>query len=346
MFSKNLKYYRLKNRMTKKELASLAGLTPMAITHYENGERVPDIKIIENLAEALHVKVSDFLARRNEDLKFVHCEFRKSSKLSASQQSFVRESVEEYLSRFFDAVEILGGDVFPHVPSFGRIPVTEDAEQDAGKLRRFLGFPENGPIGNLVGLLENKGIPVIYLNVENDAFSGMNGTVNGRPYIALNENMSPERIRSTAVHELAHFFFSWPEETSEKEREKCCNAISAAFLLPAYDVKREAGLKRTSINYDMTLICREYGISMYVLVERADVCSIISRDTANNFFVSANRKGWKKNEPVRINKEVPLLFQQLVFRAVCENEITVQKGAELLRMPYSYVSENCMPIGE
>jgi Zn-dependent peptidase ImmA (M78 family) len=174
----------------------------------------------------------------------------------------------------------------------------------------------------------------------------MNGTVNGRPYIALNENMSPERIRSTAVHELAHFFFSWPEETSEKEREKCCNAISAAFLLPAYDVKREAGLKRTSINYDMTLICREYGISMYVLVERADVCRIISRDIANNFFVSANRKGWKKSEPVRINKEVPLLFQQLVFRAVCENEITVQKGAELLRMPYSYVSENCMPVME
>jgi hypothetical protein len=85
---------------------------------------------------------------------------------------------------------------------------------------------------------------------------------------------------------------------------------------------------------------------MYVLVERADVCRIISRDTANNFFVLANRKGWKKSEPVRINKEVPLLFQQLVFRAVCENEITVQKGAELLRMPYSYVSENCMPIGE
>ena len=346
MFSKNLKYYRLKNRMTKKELASLAGLTPMAITHYENGERIPDIKIIENLAEALHVKVSDFLARRNEELKFKHCEFRKDSRMSASEQNFVRESVEEYLSRFFDAVEILGGDVLPHVPSFGRIPVTEDAEQDAGKLRRFLGFPENGPIGNLVGLLENKGIPVIYLNIENDAFSGMNGTVNGRPYIALNENMSPERIRSTAVHELAHFFFSWPEERSDQDQEKHEAAISGAFLFPADDAKRELGLRRSSINNDMELICREYGISMYVLAERADVCRIISRKTANHFFASANRKGWKKNEPVRINKEMPSLFQQLVFRAVCENEITVPKGAELLRMPYSYVSENCMPVME
>ena len=36
-----------------------------------------------------------------------------------------------------------------------------------------------------------------------------------------------------------------------------------------------------------------------------------------------------------------MLFSQLVFRAVCENEISVQKGAELLKMPYAYVAEQC-----
>ncbi|MCC8060955.1 MAG: helix-turn-helix domain-containing protein, partial [Clostridiales bacterium] len=35
MFHKNLKFYRLKKNMTKKELASLVGVSPMSITYYE-----------------------------------------------------------------------------------------------------------------------------------------------------------------------------------------------------------------------------------------------------------------------------------------------------------------------
>ena len=44
---------------------------------------------------------------------------------------------------------------------------------------------------------------------------------------------------------------------------------------------------------------------------------------------------------MRIEKEKATLFEQLVFRAVSENEISVQKGAELLAMPFAYVNERC-----
>lgn len=37
MFSKNLKYYRLKNNLSKKKLAEKIGITSMAISHYEKG---------------------------------------------------------------------------------------------------------------------------------------------------------------------------------------------------------------------------------------------------------------------------------------------------------------------
>ena len=36
-----------------------------------------------------------------------------------------------------------------------------------------------------------------------------------------------------------------------------------------------------------------------------------------------------------------MLFSQLVFRAVSENEISVQKGAELLKQSYDYVAARC-----
>ena len=57
MFSKNLKYFRLKNSLTKKELAEKAKVSPMAITYYENGERMPSMDIMKRLAEPLNVRV-------------------------------------------------------------------------------------------------------------------------------------------------------------------------------------------------------------------------------------------------------------------------------------------------
>ena len=53
MFHKNLKYYRLKKNMSKKELASLIGVTPMAVTYYESGERRPDMTTVKTLAKGV-----------------------------------------------------------------------------------------------------------------------------------------------------------------------------------------------------------------------------------------------------------------------------------------------------
>jgi len=341
MFSKNLRYYRLKKNMTKKELASLIGVTPMAVSYYESGERRPGMDVIKALAQALDVRVADFLSVRNENLTFVHGEFRKGSRLSKSCQKYVCESVEEYMNRFFTIVEILGGEVLPEAPACHGAGLSESAEQDAKILRRYLRISEEGPIGNLVELLENKGILIYLVDFESDAFSGMNGLVNERPYIIVNRNMSPERIRSTIAHEMAHIIFAWPEEMKEKEIEERVTAISGAFLFPEADAKRELGLRRSAVTKDMTLICKEYGISMYLLVKRANLCGILTESAARDFYIRAGQRGWKRNEPVRIAAEEPMLFSQLVFRAVSENEISVQKGAELLKEPYDFVADHC-----
>lgn len=341
MFNKNLKYYRLKQNMSRKELASLAGVTPMAITYYESGERRPNMDTIKKLAVALGVRTTDFLNRRDENLVFVHGEFRKNSSLSRRQQEFIRESVEEYINRFYSVIDILGGEVLPEAPGSHQIELSDDAEKNAVAMRKCLRIAESGPVGNLIELLENKGFIIYVCDIDSRDFSGMNGTVNGRPYIIVNGTMSPERIRSTVVHEMAHLLFIWKKEVEENDVENIATAIGGAFLFPREDAVRELGIRRTRITKDMEYICREYGISMYLLVKRANLCGIINDSTAKNFYIKAGQAGWKKNEPVRIAKEEPTLFLQLVFRAVCENEISVQKGAELLKMPYTYVAGQC-----
>ena len=58
------------------------------------------------------------------------------------------------------------------------------------------------------------------------------------------------------------------------------------------------------------------------------------------------RAALKKNEHVWSQAEIPALFELLVFRAVSENEITVQKGAELLKQSYGFVDEHCFAAEE
>ncbi len=337
MFSKNLKYYRLKKQLSKKALADRIHVSAMAITNYENGSRKPSMEILSALAAALDVRVTDFLAVRDENLVFRHAEFRKSSSLTQMQQEYVRESVEEYFGRFMTAVEVLGGEVLPEAPACHVLPLSDDDEENASSLRAHLGFASDGPIEDLIGKLENKGILAYECPVGNPRFSGMNGSVNGRPFIVLNPGMSAERNRSTTAHELAHLMFRWTSGMSDKEAENRATAISGAFLFPKSDAIRELGLKRTSVTQDMVRVAKEYGISMMLLVMRARLCGILSEPVARHFYMLASQAGWRTAEPTRIEPERPSLFEQLVYRAVNEEEISVQRGAELLQCPYSDV---------
>jgi len=341
MFGKNLKYYRLKNNMSMKELADLVHVSPMAINYYEKEERKPDMNMIKALAKALNVRVTDFLAYRDADLVFCHGEFKKSSSMSAKQQEFVKEEVEEYFGRFFQVVAILGGEVLPMHPKLHSLELSDSLEDNASKMRECLGLSKNGPVGGLIENLENKGFLVYLCDIKNEDFAGMNGTVNGRPYIILNKNMNPQMMRLTITHELAHLMFEWPDSMSEKELENMANAISGAFLFPHIDIRRELGVRRSAITNDMLDICTEYGISMYMLVMRANMSGVINDYTTKNFVVSANKAGWKRYEPPRAKEEECGLFHQLVYRAVTENEITAQKGAELLHEPYEKVVKAC-----
>ena len=348
MFSKNLKYYRLKKQLTKKQLAEIVNVSPMLITYYENGDRKPSMETIKKLAQALDVRVSDFLSARNEQLVFAHGEFRKNVSLSKARQEYVRESVEEYFSRFMTVTEILGGDVISVAPKCHVLPLSDDDEENALALRTHLGFAADGPIEDLIGKLENKGVLIYECNIGNAGFSGMNGLVNGRPYIVFNPVNHTERNRTTIGHELAHLMFQWPEDMDDKLVEKRATAISGAFLFPKQDAFRELGVYRRFVSKDMAAIAKEYGISMNLLVKRAELLGIVKQATAKDYFINAGRKGWRgadSKEPSRIQPENPTLFEQLVYRAVNEEEISIQRGAELLKKSFSDVKNACSWTG-
>ncbi|MBO5513909.1 MAG: ImmA/IrrE family metallo-endopeptidase [Mogibacterium sp.] len=345
MFAKNLKYYRLKKNMTKAALADACGVSPMAISNYESGKRKPDIEIINKMAEALDVHVVDFLSSRNAALSFSHGEFRKKTTLTKGEQEYVREAVEEYFNRFFTAVGFFGGDPLPVPPDCKCVKLSGNYEDDASAMRRYFDLPKSGPVEDIVAHIENKGFLVLFLDIDNDAFSGMNGFVNNYPYIVIRSTMNVMRKRTTIVHELAHLLFDWANSDLDEERH--ATAIAGAFLIPEVDLFRELGQRRSSMTRDMTLVCTEYGISTYLLAKRASQIGILSEGAARDFYIKANKAHWRTDEPEwNIKKEESNLFRQLVLRAVNEEDLGIQRAAELLKVPYADVQKYCVAMSE
>ena len=158
-------------------------------------------------------------------------------------------------------------------------------------------------------LLENKGFLLLELDIEDDNFSGMNGSVNNSPYIVINKNMTDQRKRTTIIHELAHLMFVWDKDADEKAVEKVATKIAGAFLIPQEDVIRELGPHRKSVSFDMVATCNEYGISMQQLVQRAVQCKVISESVGTGFFKFLNVKGLRKKEFAKFEKrELQYLF--------------------------------------
>ena len=90
MLGKNLKYYRLKNNMTKKALADAIGMTPMAITNYENGNRQPNMDTIKALAKVLNISVTDFLANTGGKLQVLTVSLEKELSLELRIKSILK----------------------------------------------------------------------------------------------------------------------------------------------------------------------------------------------------------------------------------------------------------------
>lgn len=65
MFSKILKSLRLEKGITQDELGKVLHLSQRAISHYESGQRFPDEKVLNLIADYFNVSVDYLLGRTN-----------------------------------------------------------------------------------------------------------------------------------------------------------------------------------------------------------------------------------------------------------------------------------------
>ena len=308
LFTERLKSARMMNGLSLQELSERLEnrVTRQAIHKYENGEVIPDSEMLNFLCEALGVRPDYFTL-----VELGSISFRKIEKLPTKEQNSIIERTREILERYIELEEIMGiNKPFEQPEMVSSITSEKDVEKAASNVREAWQLCDN-PIPNVIELLENKNIKAILLNA-GDEFDGLQTWVNGKkiPVIVLNTG----RLKS-----------------NDRKR-------SAA--------KKELGEKRNKISIqELGLIKQQYGISLQALIYRLCDLGIISAYYKSYYYQYIIQMGWKVEEPYKYEgKEISSRFDQLLFRALSEEMISLSKAASLNNMKVSEFRTKTMAV--
>ena len=204
-----------------------------------------------------------------------------------------------------------------------------DPDIAARRLRSAWGYGEQ-PIGNMIDLLEAKGVRVFSLSENTktvDAFSCWRNEV---PYIFLNTFKSAEHSRLDAAHELGHLCLHKHGGARQIAVEAEANAFAASFLMPADDVK--ARVLHVNALSQVRRAKVRWGVSLSALTYRLSKLNVLTEWQARRFFIEISRLGYRTEEPDPMPRESSLVWQT-VFRDLWKRRITKEDVARRLHLP-------------
>jgi Zn-dependent peptidase ImmA (M78 family)/DNA-binding XRE family transcriptional regulator len=347
LFAEKFKAARILKGLSLQQLADQLDnkVSRQALHKYEKGLVVPDSEMIGLLATALDVRPDFFF--RSTTLELGPIEFRKLTNLPAKEEYRLIEQVRDILSRYLELEEILSiqTSFVNHIKDF-KINSIDDINAAASKIREKWKLG-NDPIFNTIELLEDNHIKVVEVESK-ESFDGMQTWVNEDiPVIAINvtKERPNDRKRFTVLHELAHLLLPL-QGVNQKLKEKYCHQFAAAMLLPKEAAIMELGKSRKKFMIqELGAMKKQYGISIQAIVARAKDLNIITESYYKQFFFYINHMGWKTQEPYTYDGvEKSNRFEQLLFRALAEELISISKAAALFNKSVAEFKEDLLKL--
>jgi len=333
--------------MSMRDLASAAEVSHAAIQKYESDKNMPGSEVLLRLCHSLEVSLDWFL--RESRVSLAEPAFRKRSRFGIKKQQAVIERARQFLERYVMAKDLANGDVYrfrqPRAAK-GKIINLDDIERIAVALRKEWNLGLD-PIESLIEVLEDKGIKIVVLDINDDGFDGcsffLNNTV---PVTIISSSWTGDRQRLTISHELGHLLLQHDEY--EISDEQVANRFAGAFLLPADAVKTELGQRRSSFLLEELLALKhKYGVSMSCWIRRAKDLGIISNSRYKQLMIFFRKNGWHKREPdPQVTAEKPRRFERLIYKSLVEGVISESKAAELFNTTITNLRTLIRPLGE
>jgi Zn-dependent peptidase ImmA (M78 family) len=286
----NLEIARKRRRLSYKQLADAAGISPEQLSRIKNGKHFPEPCTVWALSKALDYPEEFLRSNDNEEIPSDIVSFRSLKAMTARERdaALSAASIAQLCSGWLDQNFSLPELRFPEFqPGL-------DSESSAKLLRHYWALGEQ-PIGNIVHLMESRGVRVFSLseNTKNvDAFSFWKS---GKPYVFLNSFKTTERSRFDAAHELGHLVMhrhGGPQNHRESETE--ADEFGSAFLMPARDVR--AHIPRVQSLDQLVKLKKRWGVSVYAVIVRTHRLQITREWQYRNLMIQA-RKRFGSTEP-------------------------------------------------
>lgn len=325
------------------DLADELGVSKQMISKYENNKAAPTFEALLNISRILNFPKEYFYEKAIE-VRTGNTYFRSLLSTGKKEREMQYDRV-----KYLTIMRVLLEEYvdFPEldIPDFSEVD-TENVEEVAALLRKAWGIG-NGPIKDIVHLLETKGFVLASLNLDKktiDAF-GAHHEVNGRLYYSIilgNEKRSFYRRQFDVAHELGHKILHDPylkiddlskEEFKQIEQE--ANDFAAAFLLPKESFIRDVSMHPNDLEY-YRLLKKKWCVSIGAMVMRAYKLNVITEGTYQYMQRSISQKGWRTVEPLDDIKDLrdPVAMKQAVELLIENEYITGEEFMQKLSRHY------------
>ena len=293
--------------LTQTELACCIGVKQGTVSKYEAGLLEPPADFINELASALGYAV-DFFFQTGRPYGMPPFHYRRRKKLGVKPLSKIIAEMNIrriHLDIFLRSYDMLEVKKIPEIDrdeyrgGHGKAFSVEDI---ARHLRECWLVPD-GPIENVIDLIEGNGGFVIACNFESDLIDAVSQRIDGMPVLFfVNMNAPADRIRYTLCHELGHMVLHTTTILEDEEMEVEADRFAGAFLMPAmelrsqlqwFDLRQVANLKRY------------WKVSMAAITMRAFHLGLITPHQKKVFFIQMSKSGYRIAEPHEPPKEYP-----------------------------------------
>lgn len=300
--------------LTQTGLADRVGVNQSFLSRIEKGERPLPPDLVSKLTMIYKVPATFFEVQPSDREALVQT-FWKTAKATAADERRIKRLHRE-AARVFESVSELSGyrsTDFVHPGDHGG-----DVEHVAAATRSRMGIADGAPVMNATRALERLGVGVVAsldgLDPNNTDHMGisMPHSPAGRPLVGLIAGLDGGAQRFALMHELGHLIFdqglSAPIRARRHPAELRAHHFARAILLPA-----EAMADRISGTLNLRgylAIKAEFGVPVASILKRGRDLDLISADRERSLFIQWSSQGWRKEEPVEVGTERPILLGQ------------------------------------
>jgi Zn-dependent peptidase ImmA (M78 family) len=306
---------------TKTDVARAVKLTTRSLYDFENGTD-PALATLEMLANELRFPMSFFYRSTVPTPSPGAASFRSLKSMTAGQRdaALAAGAIAFELSSWIDTQFEL-----PPVD----VPSIRDEEPEAAALmvRAHWQIGER-PIGNLIHLLESKGVRVYSLAERSKSVDAFSLWHEGVPFVFLNTNKTAEHSRMDAAHELAHLALHRHGGPQGQNVEREAQAFASAFLMPASSVLSIVRKFTAPTLRHLVQLKRNWGVSVGAMNYRLHALEVLTDWQYRMLCIEIAKHG-RTREPDGLPRESSQLLTK-VFASLRDSGTTKSDVAKEL----------------